>query len=132
MGRQCVVPQLLSGVLPLAGQGALAAMLHGLCADAPDGPAWALLHPQVRPPASSADRLSLATSSMRLWFSSALWGCFDDRMRRPPHMPGISSAPMEHLCMQAQSVLPFLIKGQALLILSLDCTASHNRALSAA
>ena len=42
-----MVPQLMAGILPLAGQGALAAMLHGLCADASDGPAWALLHAQV-------------------------------------------------------------------------------------
>ena len=47
MGRQCVVPQLLAGVLPMAGQGALTAMLHGLCADTSEGPAWALEHAQV-------------------------------------------------------------------------------------
>ena len=47
VGRQCVVPQLLAGILPLAGQGALSAMLHSICADSPEGPAWALVNVQV-------------------------------------------------------------------------------------
>ncbi|KAK9812139.1 hypothetical protein WJX73_010615 [Symbiochloris irregularis] len=47
VGRQTVLPQLLAGVLPLAGPGALTAMLQGLCADAADGQdAWMLQHVQ--------------------------------------------------------------------------------------
>lgn len=48
VGRQTVLPQLLAGVLPLAGPGALNAMLQGLCADGTDGQdAWMLQHVQV-------------------------------------------------------------------------------------
>lgn len=49
VGRQCVVPMLLAGIMPFVGQGALTAMLHGLCADSADGACWALMHAQASP-----------------------------------------------------------------------------------
>jgi len=48
LGRLCVLPVLLAGVLPGAGVGALPALLRAAASDAGGGPAWGLLYPQAR------------------------------------------------------------------------------------
>ena len=47
-GRLCVLPLLLQAVLPHCGQAAVMDMLRTLCRESPQGPAWAVDHPQVR------------------------------------------------------------------------------------
>ena len=50
MGRLCVLPVLLAGVLPGSGVGALSELLRCMASDAATGQAWALLFPQARCP----------------------------------------------------------------------------------